>query len=123
MTIHPRIVLENDEGFVVEGALTGWARALFEGLAGGAGIGEEAEAVAGRLEGWKGSFRPSSAFESWLVEQAVGLSVRLDLCRKHDWALRLMAVARAEADWDGGRRLAAEEEGARIARKPAPAAC
>src|SRR4051794_41502660 len=106
---------DGDEG------LTDWSRTLREGLSagGGAGVGGEAEVVAARVVGWEASFRPSDAFEAWLVEQAATLSVRVDLCRKHDWALRLMAVERAEADWDGVRRLAVEEEGDRIACKPA----
>src|SRR3954447_22958620 len=102
-------------------ALTDWSRTLLEGLSAGAGsgVGGEADVVAARVAGWEASFRPSDAFEAWLVEQAATLSVRVDLCRKHDWALRLMAVERAEADWDGVRRLAVEEEGARLARRPA----
>src|SRR3954470_20096422 len=101
--------------------LTDWSRALLEGRSAGdgAGVGGEAEVVAARVAGWEASFRPSDAFEVWLVEQAATLSVRVDLCRKHDWALRLMAVERAEADWDGVRRLAVEEEGAGLARRPA----
>src|SRR4051812_38740208 len=121
MTIHTASEAGQDTVSPVEEELTDWAQTLRDGLlaGGGAGVGGEAEVIAARVAGWEASFRPSDAFEGWLVEQAATLSVRVDLCRKHDWALRLMAVERAEADWDGVRRLAVEEEGARLARRPA----
>src|SRR3954470_641428 len=119
MTAQPTIEVEPAPEAPDEAVFTSWSRTLRDGLTGDGGVGDEADFAAARVEGWKGSFRPSNAFDDWLVEQAATLSVRVDLCRKHDWALRLMAVERAEADWDGERRLAAEEEGAKLARKPA----
>jgi hypothetical protein len=57
-------------------------------------------------------------YDEWLIEQAAMLSVRLERCRIHDWALRMLAIERAEGCWDDDRRLAAEEQGARITRQP-----
>src|SRR4051812_29059403 len=119
MTTQPTIGLEQAPEAPDEAVSTSWSRTLRDGLAGDGGVEDEVDVTSARVEGWKESFRPSDAFEDWLVEQAATLSVRVELCRKHDWALRIMAVERAEVDWDGGRRLAAEEEGAKLARKPA----
>jgi hypothetical protein len=80
---------------------------------------DESARVAERLGQWRLSFQPADAYDEWLIEQAVTLSVRLDRCQAHDRALRLLAIERAESNWEEERRLAAEELGARLAKQPA----
>jgi hypothetical protein len=79
---------------------------------------EETALVAKRLEDWRDSFCPADAYDEWLLEQAVLLSIRIDRGFTHDLALRMLAVERAETSWEEARRQAAEELGARLTRQP-----
>src|SRR5947209_7252923 len=53
---------------------------------------EEADAIAARLVEWRDGYWPTDAYDEWLLEQAVFHSVRIERCRFHDWALRMLAI-------------------------------
>src|SRR5689334_13928442 len=57
---------------------------------------EESARLRAKSDEWHAHYRPENAYDEWLVDQAVMLSVRLDRCRVHDWALRMLAIERAE---------------------------
>jgi hypothetical protein len=103
-----------------EGKEASRANSLKHGLTGAALVQapDEAEAVAQRLEQWRDCFVPADEYDLWLIEQAAHFDVRVERCRTHDLALRILAAQRAETCWDEDRRLAAEELGERLARKP-----
>src|SRR3954466_16228304 len=61
----------------------------------GLGNGREWATLEGTLPEWQEVFRPTNAYESWLVEQAATLMTRVRHCWKHDRALRMMAIERA----------------------------
>jgi len=80
---------------------------------------EESAAAAERAAAWASALKPGTPEETWLFEQIVVESLRIDRCQHHERALRTLQAARAATRWDEDRGLAAEELGARLSRSPA----
>ena len=103
-----------------EGKAISRANALTHGLT-GAGVvvaDDDAAVIAERLESWRPTYRPGTDEEEWLFEQAVVSSVRVDRCQRDENLLRTHQSVRASLCWDDDRRLAAEELGATLSKKP-----
>jgi len=80
---------------------------------------QEAEVIAARIAAWTPSLQPKDEHDSWLVEEVVVNSVRIDRCFIHETALRTRAAERASLCWEVDRECEAEELGERLAKSPA----
>ena len=103
-----------------EGKAVARANARKHGLAGAGTVlpDEEAAAIARRMETWRDEYVLVTDEDHWVFEQLVVSTVRIDQCQAQDNELRTRLAHRAAARWDVDRRLAAEELGARLSRKP-----
>jgi len=104
-----------------EGKAAARANARKHGLAGDGTVlpDEEAAAIARRMESWRQDYVLVTDEDHWAFEQLVVSTVRIDQCQAQDNELRTRLAHRAAVRWDVDRRLAAEELGARLSRKPA----
>ena len=103
-----------------EGKNASRRNAMKHGLS-GAGVvlpTEETQAVADRIAQWNSSLRPWTVFEIYLSEQIAIASVQVEQCRIEERAFRARLAARASACWDDDRRLAAEDLGENLSKKP-----
>ena len=87
--------------------------------AAGPGGPEEARGVAERVAAWQKEFRPRGDWQTWLVAELAGVSVRLERIAASEVVLRAVAARRAESLWDEDRRREVEHVGARLERDPA----
>ena len=83
-------------------------------------IGPEAERIrADRLAEWRVLYAPADGWQSWLIDELVGVSLRLGRIEQVEAQLRDLAACRAGADlWDEDRRLEVEKTGAGLGRRP-----
>jgi hypothetical protein len=78
----------------------------------------EERAVAERLEDWRDSYAVTHPHEEFALREMVRESVRIERCNADDVSLRGRMVDRAKTCWDDDRRVAAEELGQTIHRRP-----
>jgi hypothetical protein len=103
-----------------EGKARSRGNALKHGLA-GAGIvldDSDTQAVAHRLDAWRGDFGPLAGHQEWLYERMVVASVRIDRCTREQSSVQSYQADRARSCWDDDRQLEADEIAAGLARRP-----
>ena len=76
---------------------------------------------AARVAAFRDLFGPGDDWQSWLVEQLAGATLRLTRIGRAEVELRADAAWRAEHLWDEDRHLEVERVGATLARQPARA--
>jgi hypothetical protein len=103
-----------------EGKARSRGNALEHGLA-GAGVvldDSDTQAVAHRLDAWRGDFGPLAGHQEWLYERMVVASVRIDRCTREQSRVQSYQADRARSCWDDDRQLEADEIAAGLARRP-----
>jgi hypothetical protein len=103
-----------------EGKARSRGNALEHGLA-GAGVvlsDCDTQAVAQRLDAWRGDFGPLAGQQEWLYERMVVASVRIDRCTREQSRVQSYQADRARTCWDADRQLEADEIAASLARRP-----
>lgn len=75
-------------------------------------------ALAERRREWWDAYNPRAGEETWLYEQMIHNSVRIDLCHRELEFTRESLARRATLCWDSDQRLAAEELARGLAKNP-----
>ncbi len=78
----------------------------------------EEQAVDERFKEWRRSYDLCTEQEVFALREMVRESIRIERCNADDASLRGRAVDRAKSSWDDDRRIAAEELGQTIRRRP-----
>ena len=94
--------------------------ALKHGLA-GEGIvldADDTQAVAQRLDAWRGDFEPQAGHQEWLYERMVVASIRMDRCSREQSKVRSYQAERARTCWNADRELEADEIAAGLSKRP-----
>ncbi len=71
-----------------------------------------------RVRALRGQFQPRGDWESWLVEQMAGVTLRLSRIAVLEAQGRAVAAWRAEDLWEEDRRAEVEQVGAKLAKAP-----
>jgi hypothetical protein len=103
-----------------EGKAHSRGNAVKHGLA-GAGIvldADDTQAVAQRLDAWRGDFGPLAGQQEWLYERMVVASVRIDRCSREQSKVQSYQADRARTCWNADRQLEADEIAASLSRRP-----
>jgi hypothetical protein len=103
-----------------EGKARSRGNAVKHGLA-GAGVvlnTDDAQAVAERLDAWRGDYGLLNGHQEWLYERMVVASVRSDRCTREQSSLQSYQAERARTCWNDDRQLEADEIAAGLARRP-----
>jgi hypothetical protein len=103
-----------------EGKARSRGNALEHGLAGAGVVLSDCDmqAVAERLDAWRGDFGPLAGHQEWLYERMVVASVRIDRCTREQSRVQSYQAERARTCWDADRQLEADENAAGLARRP-----
>jgi hypothetical protein len=103
-----------------EGKAHSRGNALKHGLA-GAGVvldADDTQAVAQRLDAWRGDFGPLAGQQEWLYERMVVASVRVDRCTREQSSVQSYQAERARTCWNADRQLEADEIAASLSKRP-----
>jgi hypothetical protein len=103
-----------------EGKARSRGNAVKHGLA-GEGIvldDSDTQAVAERLDAWRGDFGPLAGHQEWLYERMVVASVRIDRCTREQSMVQSYQAERARTCWNADRQLEAGEIAAGLSRRP-----
>jgi hypothetical protein len=82
---------------------------------------EEAPERERRNASWGAVLKPRNLLETWIVNQVVSASLRLERCARLETAQRGLRVERAACCWPTDRRLEVERLAARLAGDTSPA--
>ena len=102
-----------------EGKAVSRANALKHGLCASVIVPEDPALIQARAEEIYKAFKPYTDYQSWHVDQAAMLTIRIDRCERMERRVRDKNCLRAELTWDDDRRLEAEVLGGMIAKRPA----
>ena len=103
-----------------EGKNAARGNSIKHGLSGGGIVLNDADsqAVAERVDAWRGDFGSLDDHQEWLYRRMIVASVRLDRCSREQFALRSYESDRARLAWDADRERDAAETGKGMTRNP-----
>ncbi len=102
-----------------EGKARSRANALKHGLCASVVVPEDAQAIQARATEIYDAFKPYTDYQSWNVDRAAVLTLRIERAERMERRARDKVALRAELTWDDDRRLEAEVLGANLPGHPA----